>query len=231
MTDFRRTGSCRAGAKTVPTATLNRAEKRLVFGLPLAFREWLQLPSNPYFLKPKLFWTQQIWPRELEVWPEKAKKNGLVVFKREYQNCAEWAFRVADAHLDDPPVYVGGTDEPAMKPADWQLQSDTFSEFMLHLLMVRSVDFASKFHACKDKATAADWKRVGKRFTDIGFLPWLEYGKECRLFGGPDCLLLTRSNPPWGSAKDLTLNARTAAARELVTEATGITWGHVQDIK
>ena len=40
--------------------------------------------------------------------------------------------------------------------------------------MVRSVDFATRFHACEDKATAADWKRVGKHFTDVGFPPWLE---------------------------------------------------------
>lgn len=233
MTEFQKAWKLpHRGAKAVPTANLNRAEKRLGFGLPLAFREWLQLPSNPYFLNARLFWTHLIWPKELEVWPKKATRNGLVVFKREYQNCGEWAFRVADAHLDDPPVYFGSTDrETAMKTAEWKLQADTFSGFMLHLLMVRSVDFATKFHACKDKATAADWKRVGKQFADVGFPPWLEYGEKCRLFGGLDCLLLTRSDPPWGSEKGLTLNARTAAAREAATQASGLKWGHVQDVK
>ena len=65
----------------------------------------------------------------------------------------------------------------------------------------------------------------------MGFPPWLEYGENCRLFGGIDCLLLTRTNPPWGSAKDFVLNARSSAARLRATESTGIKWDHVQDIK
>ena len=233
MTEFQKTWKIpRTGAEIVSTATLDRAEKRLGFAIPLALREWYQLPGNPYRLKPRIFWSHMVWPKELAVWPARASKKGLIVFKTEYQNCCEWAFRVADAHLDDPPVYYGSTDsEVGQKPDDWQLQADTISGFFLQLLMVRSVDFACTYHACKTKVPATDWKRLGKHFADVGFPPWLEYGEKCRLFGGTDCLLLTRTNPPWGSAKDLVLNAHSAEARQNATDATGLKWDHVQDIK
>ena len=94
MTEFQKVWKIpRAGAEIVSTATLNRAEKRLGFVLPLALREWYQLPGNPYRLKPRIFWSHMVWPKELAVWPARATKKGLIVFKTEYQNCCEWAFR------------------------------------------------------------------------------------------------------------------------------------------
>jgi hypothetical protein len=47
-------------------------------------------------------------------------------------------------------VYIGSI-ERATSLKGWRIQSATFSGFMLQLLMVRSVHFASRFHACKDK--------------------------------------------------------------------------------
>src|SRR5262249_38598680 len=154
--------------------------------------------------------------------------KGLIVFKTEYQCCCQWAFRVRDAERDDPPVYIGSTEHHTSLKG-WRIQSATFSGFMLQLLMVRSVHFASRFHACKDKVSRTLWSRVEKQFADLGFPDWFEYGKRCHLLGGDDCLLLVRSDPPWGMQTDLCLNARTLAGREKATQNLGIEWDCVED--
>ena len=70
MTEFQKTWKIpRTGASIVPTANLNRAEKRLGFKLPLALREWYQLPSNPYRLKPRIFWSHMVWPEWSGLFP------------------------------------------------------------------------------------------------------------------------------------------------------------------
>jgi len=120
------------------------AEERLQFRLPAAYNEWCQLPFNPFVANPRLYWTHMLWFPDLKVWPEGAGADGLVVFKREYQNCCAWAFRVRDAGLDDPPVFIGSTQNEDVPITEWQLQNATFSGFMLQLLMVRSVNFATR---------------------------------------------------------------------------------------
>lgn len=93
------------GATAVPEAEVAEAEALPGFALPEALKAWHALPSNPDFLKPRLFWTHLKWPQFLEVWPEDALRlDALVVFQSEYQHCCEWAVRVRDAHLPDPPV-------------------------------------------------------------------------------------------------------------------------------
>jgi hypothetical protein len=218
----------RKGAKLVPSAKIDRAEKRLGFALPAALKEWYWLPFNPFFLKPRLFWTRLVYPEHLEVWPEGAAKDGLIVFQQEYQLCCEWAFLVRDAHLPDPPIYYGNTeDELPLKK--WKLQSSSLSGFFLELLMLRSVFYGRRFAVVKDRVNKATWKKVADGFTDLGFPVWLEYGKHCRLVGGEDCLLAIRPNPPWGREVDLYLGARTGRALDRVTDMLCVEWDCVED--
>ncbi len=212
------------GAESVPNDEITDAESRLGFALPQALKEWYQLPFNPFFLDCKLFWTHLTWPLDLKIWPENAANDGAIVFKTEYQCCCDWAFLVKEAHLTDPPVYIGVADD-GVALQDWELQNATLSEFMLQLLMVRSVDFASRFHACKSSVDEGLWGTVERNFSDVGFPPWLEYGTDCRLLGGVDCLLLVRSSPPFvDEERALCLNARTAQARYEVRRVLGIEW-------
>jgi hypothetical protein len=213
----------RKGADRVPLADIKAAEKRLGFGLPAALMEWYRLPFNPVVLSPHLFWTDLRMPGELRAWPRRTG-NQLVVFLADYQGCREWAFSVADAGRDDPPVYFGTT-QGGWPPNRWKQQSKSLSAFLQQLLMVRSVDFAWRYPACAQANQDAPWGRLKSVFQDIGFGPWLEYGSACRLFGGPDALLLVDSAPPWGPAYNFVLNARTAKARDRITQLPGVKWG------
>jgi hypothetical protein len=168
------------------------------------------------------------WPNRLKVWPRDAGQEGLLVFKTEYEACCEWAFLVKDAALPDPPVYHGST-ENRLPVQEWKLQNETFSGFMLELLMVRSIHFANRFFACRKKADEGTWAKVATHFQDVGFPAWQEYGRDCRLLGGQDTLLLVHSDTPWGDRHDLCLNARTAEARQKVREALAIEWDCVED--
>lgn len=200
------------------------AEERLQFRLPAAYNEWCQLPFNPFVAEPRLYWTHMLWFPDLEVWPEGAGADGLVVFKREYQNCCEWAFRVRDAGLDDPPVFIGSTQNEDVPVTEWQLQNATFSGFMLQLLMVRSVNFATRVSAFKRVAPQGTWDLIQKHFRNLGFPNWLEYGADCQLFGGRDILLLTDCAPPWGMQHNLSVNARSTEALEEATNLLGFKW-------
>jgi hypothetical protein len=217
-----------AGAKLVSSEEIARAEERLGFSLPIALREWYQLPFNPFFLKPRLFSTHLVYPKNITVWPKGDATNGLVVFMQEYELCCEWAFLVRDAHLPDPPFYYGNTEDKTLAEK-WQSQSPTFSGFFMQLLMMRSVFFGRLYAAVKKQVNEAVWTKVAEEFTDLGFPVWLEYGKSCRLLGGQDCLLAVRSDPPWGRIADLYLAARTGEALDQVTEILGLEWGCVED--
>lgn len=219
----------REGAETVADTEIIEAETRLGLTLPKALKEWFQLPFNPFVLDCRLFWTHMVWPQDLKVWPKDGGNDGAIVFKTEYQGCCDWAFLAKDAHLDDPPVFIGVADDDS-SASEWQLQNETFSGFMLQLLMVRSVDFASGFHACKNRVTNDAWDRVGDHFASVGFPAWLEYGGDCQLLGGEDALLLVRSSPPSvGEERDLCLNAKTPEAREKARCDLGIDWDCADD--
>ncbi len=217
------------GAEAIPSSILTSAEQRLDCPMPLAFKEWCQLPFNTFFLKPRLFWTHLTEPEELEIWPPGAAKDGLIVFKTEYQGCAEWAFLVRDAHLDDPPVYVGDTVQINKGVEDWQLQSQSFSEFMLQLLLVRMVHFDGRFHACVEEASGDLLAKANACFPDAGFPVWLEYGDECRLHAGADTFVLSNCHTPFGGRQDLCLNSLSRDGREMASKLLEIEWTCTSD--
>ena len=219
-----------AGAEGVPAAEVAAAETRLGFTLPAALKAWYALPSNPYFLKPRLFWTHLNRPELLEVWPEDVVgPDALIVFQSEYQNCCEWAFRVRDAHLPDPPVLCGSTEGEA---ADWLPQNDTLTEHLLQLLLVRLIHFGPQYYAAQETLTPEMTARVAHHFPDLGLPPWREYGDGCRLRGGPDVLLLVNARPPFAYPEHaLYLGARSYAGLERATAQLGVDWDTAEEFE
>lgn len=103
---------------------LTDAEARLGFSLPAAVWEWYLLPSQPYQLEPSLLTgSWMVDPEWLEV------AGDFLPLHREQQDCCQWAIRVSDMSLTDPPVYIGAESLP------WRLHNTTFSEFALHLVV------------------------------------------------------------------------------------------------
>jgi hypothetical protein len=207
-------------AEPVESSEITEAETRLG-ELPQAFKEWLQLPYNPFFIKPRLFWTWLVYPDELEIWhPQGNPEKQFVVFKQEYQQCCEWAFRAEDLPLENPPVYWGLTDDD-FPAEEWRKQNNTFSDFMLQLLIVRTVTGAKYCAESDDKSLL---QKIPSLYKDMGFASWLEYGEGCRLFGGEDVILLLDSKPPWGDDKILRLAARSLEGLQKAKAAFGIEW-------
>lgn len=230
-----------AGAVQTPAAELGAeiagAERRLGFALPAALKEWYALPSNPTFLKPRLFWTHLRWPEDLEVWPEPPDggapdPDALIVFQTEYENCCEWAFRARDAFLPDPPVLFGSTEEGECPAAEWQPQNGALTEHLLHLLLVRLVGAGSKYYASHEALTPDLLARLDRHFPDLGLPPWREYGDGCFLRGGPDVLLLLDSRPPSERVfSALTLGARSLEGLERATALLGIDWEFMEEVR
>jgi hypothetical protein len=219
-----------SGAPVVSPRQLQEAEARLGFPLPVALAEWYGLPFNPYCLNPRLYWTWMIGPADLEVWVDASTNEGWIVIMREYQDCCQWAFRVRDAGLPDPPIFHGHTGFNRTD-STWVEQDATLSGFFQHLTMIRGVTGAKGYSACvQDVDDDAVFERLGQFFSGIlGLVGWREYGESCDLLGGEDVLLLTGASPPWGDGWDIYLNARTGTARERVTQLLGVEWDSVHD--
>lgn len=220
-----------AGAQGYSAAEIAAAEARLGT-LPAALKTWYTLPSNPYFLKPRLFWTHLKTPGDLEAWPEDAPRSeALLVFQTEYQNCCEWAFRAGDAALPDPPVLIGSTDG-GVPPAEWQVQNETLSEHLLQLLLVRLVHFGPKYYAAQKVLTPELDARLAAHFPELGLPTWQEYGPECRQRGGRDVLLLHNAQPPFAYPEHaLYLGARSYRGLARATKLLDIDWDTVEEIE
>lgn len=104
--------------------------------IPAALPEWWKLPYNSFADSWLMYWTNPEWPPTWRPDPggygvaEGLEPDSAFVvdpedlrmccFTAEYQYCNEWAYQSAEAHLDDPRVFVT-TGE------GWVLQADSLS--------------------------------------------------------------------------------------------------------
>ncbi len=109
---------------------LNGAEKNLEIRLPEALKEWYKLVGNAYYI-----WFQHdllLLPTELYT------RDGFLIFYRENQmSCWDLGISLDELFLPDPPVYlINGSKEKL---------GNTFSEFVLHLLLYNMPSICSQF--------------------------------------------------------------------------------------
>lgn len=219
----------RSNAPSIASHDILAAEQRLGQALPRALKEWYQLPHNLFFLKPRLFWTHLIEPDELALWPTDAPANEqYLVFLAEYQYCGEWALRATELHLPDPPVSIGTTqEEPGTVP--WQIQNSTFSEFVLHLTLVRAVHFAFRSYGQKAILEPHTKATLHHHARDCGFPVWHEYGSQCTLMGISNGLCLLNNAPPWGEEHELAVSTRDEASLDELAQMLDIEWDWTED--
>lgn len=205
-----------AGRSRYSAMDITDAEDQLGFKLPLALREWYQLPYQPYQLTRDFVTCHcMLGPAELKL------ANGWSVFHLENQDCCEWAIYEDDAHLDDPPVYAGTTEEEDTHP--WQLQNQTLSEFCLQMVM-RETLCACGYEAHAENVQPDELERLEQHFAPLGFPTWWEMPQGSRFFGGPDALLIVWQDWPNRGQWSVTLGARSLEGLQHARAQLNIRW-------
>ncbi|GAA4130167.1 hypothetical protein [Actinomadura keratinilytica] len=209
------------------------ADVDLSLPIPKALDEWWDLPFNSFSYRPRLYWTNPVWPPTIRPDPTGyGTSDGLpednpyvapggdlrlCVFMAENQYCNEWGYLAAEAGLADPRVFVSVED-------GWVLQSRSVSEFFLQLAVERLPDqlgwtlWLGEEQFGTSEAEMA--RRIRERFPELGLLPWRELGAEAYTYGAPDAII--RFNAEDYDGGPLHIHGRTRAALYDVAEALGI---------
>ncbi|MFC6019846.1 hypothetical protein ACFP2T_27035 [Plantactinospora solaniradicis] len=200
--------------------------------VPAALDEWWQLPFNSFVHRPRLYFTNPVWPPTVRPDPSGygpsdglPEENPFVgpgadlrvcVFKTEYQVCNEWGYLAAEATRRDPRVLVSTED-------GWQLQSRSISEFFLQLAVERlpgHYGWTVRLYQDdldKDPEIIA---RLRAAYPEMGLLPWRELGIDGLAYGGPDAII---DHSQSGEADfPLVIRARTHAAAVRVATTLGV---------
>lgn len=198
------------------------------FAPPAALVEWLSWPDNSFNVRCRLYWTHLEWPEPDE--PELTDldyrrlpgERQVISFMAEYQYCNRWGFRVADAHLEDPPVYLSRTDDDAED--DWVLQDRSVSEWALHFAAVRipkSLGWEGWYQGDVDEDLLG---RLRAAYPGLGLPAWSELEGISFLYGGPD-VIIDHARGHWD--RELSICGRTRDAVLAVGDRLGLDLGSV----
>lgn len=199
--------------------------------VPAALREWWKLPENSFADRRVGYGWQYAWPpawitappgngdaealapdSPLVVNPDDLRMCSVVI---ENQGCAYWGYQSAEAHLDDPGVYVLATEE------GWEVQADSLSEFALLLALRTLLSSFGWLAENWDDDSDAVMDRVREIMPELGFHVWRELTSEMVFHGGPDTVALV---DPTGDGDQVYLFGRTREALEHLTAELGGEW-------
>jgi hypothetical protein len=186
---------------------ISAAEHRLGFDLPLGLKRWYALGSRP-LLYWRILQTRLLHPEELE----DRQGDAYIPFHIQVAKWCEWAFRVADARLADPPVYIGMELEEGK--TDWFFQNATLSEFVLQRVISETIlggdrpALGARYRRCVRETSETLLSTIQQHYHPLGFPKQLWYNHT--LLGGPD-VILSVSEPFLGSSGGVFVGARSEA--------------------
>ncbi|GAA3782351.1 hypothetical protein GCM10022225_83380 [Plantactinospora mayteni] len=200
--------------------------------VPAALDEWWQLSFNSFVYRPRLYFTNPVWPPTVRPDPSGyGPSDGLpednpflgpgddlrvCVFKTEYQVCNEWGYLAAEATRPDPRVLVSTED-------GWQLQSRSISEFFLQLAVERlpgHYGWTVRLHQDDLEEDPEIIPRLRAAYPEMGLLPWRELRMDGLAYGAPDAIVDYSQS---GEADfPLVIQARTYAAAVRVATTLGV---------
>ncbi|WP_329242433.1 hypothetical protein OG417_44075 [Actinoallomurus sp. NBC_01490] len=206
------------------------ADVDLTLPIPAALDEWWDLPFNSFTYRPRLYWTNPVWPPTVRPDPTGyGVSDGLppdnpfvgpdadhrvCVFKAEYEYCNEWGYLAAEAGQADPRVMVS-TGE------GWVPQSGSVSEFFLQLALMRLPSYYGWTVRLYEAEPDVE-RRVQQNFPAMGLLPWRELGNRTVVYGAPDAIVYLDGE---GYADfGFVVHARSRAALEGVARTLGVDW-------
>ncbi|GAA4099523.1 WD40 repeat domain-containing protein [Actinomadura miaoliensis] len=209
------------------------ADVDLTLPIPKALDEWWDLPFNSFTHRPRLYWTNPLWPPTVRPDPTGyGASDGLpednpyvgpggdrrvCVLMAENQYCNEWGYLAAEAGMADPRVFVS-------VEKGWVEQSRSVSEFFLQLAVERLPEHFGWTLPLGEEDFGADEaemaRRVRERFPELGLLPWRELGARTYAYGAPDAII--RYNAGEYHDAPLHIHARTRAALRRVADTLGI---------
>jgi hypothetical protein len=197
--------------------------------IPAALPEWWKLPFNSFADSWLMYWTNPEWPptwrpdptgfgvaegldpaSPFAVDPEDLR---LCCFMAEYQYCNEWAYLSAEAHLEDPRVFVSTED-------GWVPQADSISEYFL-LLAATRVPTALGWAAYTREPFDPMAAKIRESMPALGFHPWRELMSTLVVHGGPDALAMV---DPTAEEDRVRLFGRSREALESLTARLGGEW-------
>ncbi|WP_406290382.1 hypothetical protein [Embleya sp. NBC_00896] len=171
--------------------------------VPDALAEWLGSARNSYLLDRGLYETFLDWPtRPLQE---------HTVFMTEYEGCCAWGYRDADAHLPDPPVWVGPGEE--WEGAEWAMSSRSVTEWLVQMAVVRVLpQYAFTGDVRAFGTTEEQGRQVRAALPALGPLPWDEVGNTFHFFGARDAIVVWLSEHDSWECPDLAILGRTEEA-------------------
>ncbi|MFJ8741616.1 hypothetical protein ACIRL2_19765 [Embleya sp. NPDC127516] len=186
--------------------------------VPEALAEWLGSVRNSYLLDRGLYETYLDWPTR--------RLGEHSIFMTEYEGCCAWAFRAADAHLPDPPVWVGPgeeweeweeseeqgeeREESEEQGHEWAMSSRSMTEWLVQMALVRVLPrYAFTGDVAAYGTTEDRGRHIRATLPALGPLPWDEVGNTFHFFGARDAVVVWLSRHDSWECADLSILGRT----------------------